>query len=81
MTGKKLRITERDYTKMKDEANRIGEEFGFTSLDFRKKAKNKRTNEEQHIILKGGTSWKEDLREVIEEANRPLPRRKNLSLT
>ena len=68
ITGKKLRISERQYTAMKDEANRIGEEMGFTSLDFRKKAKNKRTNEEQHIILKGGTSWKEDLREVIEEA-------------
>ena len=68
ITGKKLRITESDYTKMKDEANRLGSEFGYTSTDFRKKAKNKRTNEEQHIILKGGTSWKEDLREVIEEA-------------
>lgn len=68
MTGKKLRISERQYTAMKDEANRIGEEFGFTSLDFRKKAKNKRTNEKQHIILKGVTSWKEDFREVIEEA-------------
>ena len=70
ITGKKLRITESDYTKMKDEANRLGSEFGYTSTDFRKKAKNKRTNEEQHIILKGGTSWKEDLREVIEEAKR-----------
>ena len=68
ITGKKLRITESDYTKMKDEANRLGSEFGYTSTDFRKKATNKRTNEEQHIILKGGTSWKEDLREVIEEA-------------
>lgn len=68
ITGKKLRITESDYTRMKDEANRLGSEFGYTSTDFRKKAKNKRTNEEQHIILKGGTSWKEDLREVIEEA-------------
>ena len=68
ITGKKLRITESDYTRMKDEANRLGIEFGYTSTDFRKKAKNKRTNEEQHIILKGGTSWKEDLREVIEEA-------------
>ena len=68
ITGRKLRITESDYTKMKDEANRLGSDFGYTSTDFRKKAKNKRTNEEQHIILKGGTSWKEDLREVIEEA-------------
>ncbi len=70
ITGKKLRITESDYTKMKDEANRLGVEFGYTSTDFRKKAQNKRTTEESHIILKGGTSWKEDLREVIEEAKR-----------
>ena len=69
-TGKKLRITESDYTKMKDEANRLGSEFGYTKTDFRKKAQNKRTTEESHIILKGGTSWKEDLREVIEEAKR-----------
>lgn len=70
ITGKKLRITESDYTKMKDEANRLGSEFGYTKTDFRKKAHNKRTTEESHIILKGGTSWKEDLREVIEEAKR-----------
>ncbi len=70
ITGKKLRITESDYTKMKDEANRLGSEFGYTKTDFRKKAQNKRTTEESHIILKGGTSWKEDLREVIEEAKR-----------
>lgn len=68
MTGKKLHFTTREYTAMKDEANRLGKEMGFSTLDFRKKSKNKRTNEERHIILKGGTSWKEDLREVIEEA-------------
>lgn len=70
LTGKKLRFTERIYTKMKDEANRIGRQFGFYSLDFRKKSQNKRTAQETHIILKGGTSWKEDLREVIEEAKK-----------
>lgn len=70
ITGKKLRITESDYTNMKDEANRLGSEFGYTSIDFHKKAQNKRTTEESHIIMKGGTSWKEDLREVIEEAKR-----------
>ncbi|MCL2675712.1 MAG: relaxase/mobilization nuclease domain-containing protein [Firmicutes bacterium] len=68
ITGKKLRITESDYTAMKDEANVLGAEMGFTPTDFRKKSKNKRTLEECHIILKGGNSWKEDLREVIEEA-------------
>ena len=51
-------------------ANEIGRKFGFSELDFRKKAQNKRTAEETHIILKGGTSWKEDLREVIEEGKR-----------
>lgn len=55
---------------MKDETNRLGKEMGFSEIDidFRKKVKNNRTAKEQHIILKGGTSWKEELREVIEEA-------------
>jgi hypothetical protein len=70
LTGKKLHFNDNDYTAMKDEANRLGEEMGFSKLDFRKKSQNNRTTEEQHIILKGGTSWKEDLREVIEEAKR-----------
>ena len=65
-----MRFTEKRYTAMKDEANRLGTELGYTPTDFRKKAQNKRTNKETHIVLKGGTSWKEDLREVIEEAKR-----------
>ena len=67
VTGKKLHFSDGDYTSLKDMANEIGEEFGFSSLDFRKKSENKRTQDERHIILKGGTSWKEELREVIEE--------------
>ena len=67
ITGKKLHFNDGDYTRLKDMANEIGEEFGFSSLDFRKRAENKRTNDERHIILKGGISWKEELREVIEE--------------
>ena len=67
ITGKKLHFNDADYTRLKDLANEIGEEFGFSSLDFRKKAENNRTQDEQHIILKGGISWKEELREVIEE--------------
>jgi protein rlx len=67
ITGRKLHFNDDDYTKLKDMANEIGKEFGFSSLDFRKKAENKRTNDERHILLKGGTSWKEELREVIEE--------------
>ena len=52
---------------MKDEANRIGEKYGFSYTDWRKVARHKRTSSEKHIILKGGTSWKEELREVIQE--------------
>ena len=68
ITGKKLRITEKQYIAMKDEVNSLGNELGFTPTDFRKKSENNRTTQENHIILKGGNSWKEDLREVIEEA-------------
>lgn len=68
LTGKKLRFNNLQYANMKDEANRLGEEMGFTPTEFRTKAVIKRTVQENHIILKGGTSWKEDLREVIEEA-------------
>ena len=67
ITGKKLHFNNDDYTRLKDMANEIGEQFGFSYLDFRKKSANKRTADERHIILKGGTSWKEELREVIEE--------------
>ena len=67
LTGRKLHFNDGDYTRLKDMANEIGEEFGFSSLDFRKKSENNRTQDERHIILKGGTSWKEELREVIEE--------------
>ena len=67
ITGKKLHFNDDDYTRLKDMANEIGEQFGFFSLDFRKKSANKRTTDERYIILKCGTSWKEELREVIEE--------------
>ena len=67
ITGRKLHFNDADYTRLKDMANEVGEQFGFSSLDFRKKAENNRTQDERHILLKGGTSWKEELREVIEE--------------
>ena len=68
ITGKKLQFSKQDYVKMKDEANRLGKKYGFTETDFRKRGKNSRTAAEKKIILKGGTSWKEELREVIAEA-------------
>lgn len=68
LTGKKLQFSKQDYVKMKDEVNAIGRKYGFTETEFRKRGKNSRTAAEKKIILKGGTSWKEELREVIVEA-------------
>ena len=67
ITGKKLQFGKAEYVAMKDEVNRIGKEHGYTVTDFRKRSKNSRTSVEKKIILKGGTSWKEELREVIAE--------------
>lgn len=68
ITGKKLQFSKQDYAKMKDEVNAIGRKYGFTETEFRKRGKNSRTAAEKKIILEGGTSWKEELREVIAEA-------------
>lgn len=67
ITGKKLQFGKAEYVAMKDEVNRIGKEHGYIETDFRKRSKNSRTSIEKKIILKGGTSWKEELREVIAE--------------
>lgn len=67
ITGKKLQFRNKDYVAMKDEVNRIGKAHGYRETDFRKRSKNSRTREEKKIIMKGGTSWKEELREVIAE--------------
>lgn len=68
LTGKKLQFSPKDYIAMKDEVNRLGKEHGYTETDFRKRGKNSRTAAERKIMLNGGTSWKEELREVIVEA-------------
>ena len=67
ITGKKLQFRNKDYVAMKDEVNRIGKAHGYRETEFRKRSKNSRTTEEKKIMLKGGTSWKEELREVIAE--------------
>ena len=70
ITGKKLQFSKQDYVKMKDETNRLGKKYGFSETDFRKRGKNSRTAVEKKIMLKGGISWKEELREVIAEATK-----------
>lgn len=68
LDGRKLQFSPKDYVAMKDEVNRIGKTHGYTETDFRKRGKNSRTAAERKIMLNGGTSWKEELREVIVEA-------------
>lgn len=67
-TGQKLHCNNRLYGRWKDVANDLGAERGFTTLDFRKPAKERITTQERLVELKGGTSWKEELREVIQLA-------------
>ncbi len=68
LTGKKLQYSPKDYIAMKDEVNCLGKEHGYTETNFRKRGKNSRTAVERKIMLNGGVSWKEELREVIAEA-------------
>lgn len=68
LTGKKLQFSPKDYIAMKDEVNRLGKEHGYTETDFHKRGKNSRTAAERKIMLNGGVSRKEELREVIVEA-------------
>ena len=67
ISGKKLQFSQKEYAKMKDEVNTIGKKYGYTETEFWKRGKNSRTAAEKRIMLKGGTSWKEELREVIAE--------------
>lgn len=68
LMGKKLQFSQKEYVAMKDEVNRIGGKHGYTETEFRKRGKNSRTAIERKIMFNGGTSWKEELREVIQEA-------------
>lgn len=66
--GKKLHINDKDYVAMKDLANEMGKERGFSEMDFRKPTQEKVNYSlaEREIIKKGGESWKDDLRKVID---------------
>ena len=54
--------------KLKDLSNEIAAKYGYSTLDFRKPSADRIKSEERRVVLKGGTSWKEELREVIAEA-------------
>lgn len=79
-TGRKFHNNNKEYGELKDLANDIGEKHGMTPLDWRALVEEKRTAylngdfsceesvTEKRIKLRGGISWKEELREVIDLA-------------
>lgn len=64
-TGKMLHLNNTEYGELKDLSNSIAAQHGYSTLNFRKRAADKISSDEKRVTLKGGTSWKEELREVI----------------
>ncbi len=65
VTGKMLHLNNAEYAELKDLSNSIAVSHGYSALDFRKAAADRISSQENRVTLKGGTSWKEELREVI----------------
>lgn len=68
--GKMLQISPKAYTAIKDLSNELALEKGLTPVDFRKPSSEpvRQSQAERQIILRGGTSWKQELCEVIDYA-------------
>lgn len=68
--GKMLQISPKAYTAIKDLSNELALEKGLTPVDFRKPSREpvRQSQVERQIILRGGTSWKQELCEVIDYA-------------
>lgn len=68
--GKMLQISPKRYTAIKDFSNEIAERENLTVVNFRKPTwkKVRQSQAERQIILRGGTSWKQELAEVIDLA-------------
>ncbi len=68
--GKMLQISPKAYTAIKDLSNELALEKGLTPVDFRKPSREPvcQSQAERQIILRGGTSWKQELCEVIDYA-------------
>ena len=68
--GKMLQISPKQYTAIKDYSNEIAERENLAVVDFRKPTKEpvRQSQAERQIILRGGTSWKQELAEVIDLA-------------
>jgi hypothetical protein len=66
--GKKLHINDNEYATLKDLANEIAQAYGFTPLDWRKRSQDRITSSEKQIVMRGGISWKDELKDVISKA-------------
>lgn len=68
--GKMLQISPKRYTAIKDFSNELAERENLTIVKFRKPTKEavRQSQAERQIILRGGTSWKQELAEVIDLA-------------
>ena len=68
--GKMLQISPKRYTAIKDYSNEIAKRENLAVVDFRKPTKEpvRQSQAERQIILRGGTSWKQELAEVIDLA-------------
>lgn len=68
--GKMLQISPKRYTAIKDYSNEIADRENLAVVNFRKPTREKvrQSQAEKQIILRGGTSWKQELAEVIDLA-------------
>lgn len=68
--GKMLQISPKRYAAIKDYSNEIAKRENLTVVNFRKPTKEavRQSQAERQIILRGGTSWKQELAEVIDLA-------------
>lgn len=81
-TGKKLDARNSDYRKWKDYSQELAKEMNLSTLDWRKATKEKREREiqsenavdetfaEQGLMARGKASWKDELRNHIDDALR-----------
>lgn len=66
--GEMVHMNQKEYTALKDYANQLGVEIGFEGVDFREPKRNKTPKAEVRAIQREGTSWKNDLRDIIVDA-------------
>ena len=66
--GEMVHMNQKEYTALKDYANELGAEIGFEAVDFRTPQRHRTPKKEMRAVERDGTSWKNDLRNVIVDA-------------